>query len=247
MASFPLNNILFLDIETVPQYPSYHELPEEWKTLWGLKAQYLIRNKEDETVETIYPKAGIYAEFGKIICISCGVIQGSESGKKMILKSFAGADEKTILYDFSEMLRKWSADEPKYLCAHNGKEFDFPYLCRRLIINELSIPQVLNITGKKPWEVNHLDTLDLWKFGDYKNYTSLNLLAHALGIPTPKDDIDGSIVWDVYWSARNDSEKVRNLERIVTYCQKDVITVARLYLRMNGEPSLNDENIEIKS
>lgn len=240
MSGFPINNILFLDIETVPQYPNYNEMPEEWKTLWGLKAQYLIRNKEDETFETIYPRAGIYAEFGKIICISCGVIQATGIDKKIIIKSFAGDDEKLVLHGFLEMIKKWAAGEPKYLCAHNGKEFDFPYLCRRLIIDNLPIPSLLNISGKKPWEINHLDTMDLWKFGDFKNYTSLNLLAHSLGIPTPKDDIDGSRVWEVYW-------KEKNLPRIITYCQKDVLTVAQIFLRMSGESLIKEDNIEIKS
>ena len=236
---YPVASILFLDIETVPQYSSYNEQPEEWKTLWGLKAQYLIRNKEEETVETIYPRAGIYAEFGKIVCISCGFIQGAGTDKKIILKSFAGDEEKKLLYEFSEMLKKWSADGSKFLCAHNGKEFDFPYLCRRMVINQIAIPSILNMSGKKPWEVNHLDTMDLWKFGDFKNYTSLNLLAHSLGIQTPKDDIDGSMVWEVYWQEKN-------LPRIVTYCQKDVVTVAQIFLRMNGEPLIREENIEIK-
>ena len=236
---YPVASILFLDIETVPQYSSYNEQPEEWKNLWGLKAQYLIRNKEEETFETIYPRAGIYAEFGKIVCISCGFIQGAGTDKKIILKSFAGDEEKKLLYEFSEMLKKWSADGSKFLCAHNGKEFDFPYLCRRMVINQIAIPSILNMSGKKPWEVNHLDTMDLWKFGDFKNYTSLNLLAHSLGIQTPKDDIDGSMVWEVYW-------KEKNLPRIVTYCQKDVVTVAQIFLRMNGEPLIREENIEIK-
>ena len=161
--------------------PSYQQMPESWKSLWDIKAGYLIRNKEDETTETVYPRAGIYAEFGKIICISCGFIQGSGDQKKMMLKSFAGDNEKILLHEFAEMLKKWSAHEQRYLCGHNGKEFDFPYLCRRMIINNIPIPAILNIAGKKPWEVNHLDTMELWKFGDFKNYTSLNLLAHALG------------------------------------------------------------------
>jgi len=240
MSAYPVNNILFLDIETVPQFSSYNELPDEWKSLWGLKAQYIIRNKEDETFESVYPRAGIYAEFGKIICISCGYIQGAGAEKRIIIKSFAGDDEKKILFEFSAMIKKWAGDGPRFLCAHNGKEFDYPYLCRRLVANQLIIPAILNISGKKPWEVNHLDTMELWKFGDVKNYTSLNLLAHTLGIPTPKDDIDGSMVWEVYW-------KEKNLERIVTYCQKDVITVAQIFLRMNGEELIEGERIEIKS
>jgi len=239
MANFPVNNILFLDIETAPQYPDYNDMPEEWRQLWDTKSASLLKYHEGQTNETLYPRAGIYAEFGKIICISCGVLQVAEGQKKIILKSFYGDDEKLLLHQFSEMLNKWSAGEQKFLCAHNGKEFDFPYLCRRMIINNLPIPSLLNIAGKKPWEVSHLDTLELWKFGDFKSFTSLNLLAYTLGVPTPKDDIDGSMVWAVYW-------KEKNLERIVTYCQKDVVTVAQIYLRMNGEPLIKQENIEIK-
>jgi 3'-5' exonuclease len=237
---YPLNNILFLDIETVPQYSSYDQLPQAWRSLWDIKAGYLVRNKEDETFESIYPRAGIYAEFGKIICISCGFIQGTGEQKRLSLKSFAGENEPVLLYEFTEMLKKWSATEQRYLCAHNGKEFDFPYLCRRMVINNIPIPSILNIAGKKPWEVNHLDTMELWKFGDFKNFTSLNLLAHSLGIPTPKDDIDGSRVWEVYW-------KDKNLGRIITYCQKDVVTVTQVLLRMTGEPLVKQENIEIRT
>jgi len=239
MASFPANNILFLDIETVPQFSSYQELPEDWRRLWDTKSNSLVKYHEGQTNETLYPRAGIYAEFGKIICISCGVLQGNGGQRKIILKSFAGDDEKLLLHQFSEMLTKWASGEPKYLCAHNGKEFDFPYLCRRMIVNNLPIPSILNISGKKPWEVNHFDTLELWKFGDFKSFTSLNLLAHTLGIQTPKDDIDGSVVWEVYW-------REKNLQRIVTYCQKDVVTVAQILLRMNGEALIKTENIEIK-
>jgi len=240
MNAFPVNNILFLDIETVPLFPDYSSLPRDWKQLWDIKSVSLLKYHEGQTNETLYPRAGIYAEFGKIVCISCGVIQGSGGQRKIIIKSFAGDDEKILLQQFVDMLNKWAAGEPKYLCAHNGKEFDFPYLCRRMIINSLPVPAILNISGKKPWEVNHLDTMELWKFGDFKSFTSLNLLAHTLGITTPKDDIDGSMVWEVYW-------KEKNLQRIVTYCQKDVVTVAQIFLRMNGEPFIETNNIEIKS
>ncbi len=236
---FPYNSILFLDIETVPQQPAFGELAEDWKKLWEYKSQYLTRNKEEENAATVYPRAGIYAEFGKIICISCGFLQGSGTEKKLLLKSFSGDDEKLVLAEFTEMLKKWSAGGSRFLCAHNGKEFDFPYLCRRMIVNNIPVPALLNIAGKKPWEVSHLDTMELWKFGDFKSYTSLNLLAHTLGIPTPKDDIDGSRVWEVYW-------KEKNLPRIVTYCQKDVVTVAQILLRMGGETLVPEENIEIK-
>lgn len=240
MHTFPFHHILFLDIETVPQYPDYTLLPESWRGLWDSKSNSLLKYHEGENKESLYPRAGIYAEFGKIVCISCGVIQGHDANRKIILKSFAGDDEPILLQQFSDMINKWSAGETRYLCAHNGKEFDFPYLCRRMIINALPIPSILNIAGKKPWEVNHYDTLELWKFGDYKSFTSLALLAHTLGIPTPKDDIDGSMVWKVYWEEKN-------LPRIVTYCQKDVVTVAQILLRMSGEPLIPEHQIEIKS
>ena len=237
--SYPIQNILFLDIETVPQQPVYDQLSDDWKTLWQTKATALLRNREGETPETIYERAGIYAEFGKIICISCGVIQGTENSRKLVLKSFADNDEKQLLKNFSEMLIKWSSNEPKLLCAHNGKEFDFPYICRRLVINGMPIPAILNITGKKPWEVNHLDTMELWKFGDYKSYTSLNLLAYCLGVPSSNDGIDGSMVAKVYYEEKN-------LDRIVTYCQKDVITLSQVFLRFSGEQHLSGGAIEIK-
>jgi predicted PolB exonuclease-like 3'-5' exonuclease len=239
MSPHPLHTILFLDIETVSQYASHEDVPAEWKELWQKKAEALLRDKQTATPEEIYDRSAIYAEFGKIICISCGVISGSGPEKKLSLKSFAGDDEKTLLFQFGELLRKWGSDHQKYLCAHNGKEFDFPYLCRRMIIQGIPIPPVLNLSGKKPWEIQHIDTMELWKFGEYKSFVSLNLLAHVLGVPTPKDDIDGSQVGMVYWSQRD-------LPRIVTYCQKDVVTVAQVFLRMNGEAAIPTENIEIK-
>jgi len=239
MSPYPIHNILFLDIETAPQYPAYTDLPQEWQDLWTLKSSFLLKGKEEETVESIYPRAGIYAEFGKIVCVSCGFITGHGEYQKLILKSFAGDDEKVLLNEFCNMLSKWAVDNSRFLCAHNGREFDFPYLCRRMIINSVPIPSCLQISGKKPWEIPHIDTMELWKFGDFKNYTSLNLLALALGIPTPKDDIDGSRVWEVYW-------KDRDLDRIVTYCQKDVVTVAQVFLRLQGLPTIQPDNIEIR-
>ena len=233
------NNILFLDIETVSQFETYEHMPADWKEMWDTKAQFLLRNKEAENPETIYERAGIYAEFGKIICISCGCLQGNGEDKKLVIKSYSNPDEKKLLTEFADMLQKWSGDADKYLCAHNGKEFDYPYICRRMIINGIEIPEALKIAGRKPWEVRHLDTLEFWKFGDYKNYTSLKLLAKVLGVPSPKDDIDGSQVNGVYW-------KEKDLDRIVTYCQKDVVTLTQVMLRFHCKPLLKPENISIK-
>jgi len=239
MPGVPIQNILFLDIETVSQQSSFDALPETWQLLWQKKASALLRNNAEDSPESIYGRASIYAEFGKIICISCGIVSGSGIDRKIVLKSFYGEDEKALLAEFREMIIKWSMGAQKWLCAHNGKEFDFPYLCRRLIVHHLTIPSILQLAGKKPWDINHLDTMELWKFGDYKSFTSLNLLAHVLGIPTPKDDIDGSMVGHVYWTEKD-------LARIVTYCQKDVVTVAQVYLRLQGETLIPAENIELR-
>ncbi len=233
------NNILFLDIETVSQYDSYKQLPDDWKEFWDFKAGLINRNKEEETSETSYPRASIYAEFGKIICISCGYLQGTKDDRKLNIKSFSGDDELTLLKEFAAMMQKWSGDAEKFLCAHNGKEFDYPYICRRMIINGIEIPEMLKIAGRKPWEVRHLDTLELWKFGDYKSYTSLKLLAKVLNIPSPKDDIDGSMVNEVYWVQKD-------LPRITEYCQKDVITLVQVFLRFHCQPLIKQESIIIR-
>lgn len=231
-----ISNILFLDIETVPQHPTYEHLPDHFKKLWDKKAAYLA--KEKETSFDVYPKAGIYAEFGKIICISVGYISSNESKKQLRIKSFYGDDEKLLLEQFSHLLHNHYNKSHHLLCAHNGKEFDFPYIARRMLVNGIKLPSILQIAGKKPWEVSHLDTLDLWKFGDYKNYTSLELMATIFGIPTPKNDIDGSQVYRVYWEEQN-------LTRIVEYCQKDVLTLARLLMRFKGEALIEDHQIII--
>jgi len=234
LESTDLQQVLILDIETVPQFACYDELPSHFKELWELKTQYA--RKENETAEEYYPRAGIWAEFGKIVCISVGIFTKQNEQLCLRVKSFAGDNECEILSDFIALLSKQPANLS--LCAHNGKEFDFPYLCRRTLISGLCIPSQLRLSGKKPWEVSHIDTMDLWKFGDYKSFTSLSLLAAVFDIPTPKDDINGSDVYRVYWHEKD-------LERIKTYCQKDVITTAQLLLKFKGLPLINNEQIII--
>jgi hypothetical protein len=231
-----IENILFLDIETVPQYSDFDEVPKEFKQFWDKKSSYF--RDEEQSASDVYQRAGIYSEFGKIICISVGISVKKGNNRTFRLKSFFGDDEAMLLKEFSEMLIKYhTSNSDLQLCAHNGKEFDFPYLARRMLINGIKLPKILDIAGKKPWEVMFLDTMDLWKFGDYKKYTSLNLLTHIFNIPTPKDDIDGSMVADVYW---NDHD----LSRIVKYCEKDVLAVVQLLLKYKGEELIKQENIE---
>jgi uncharacterized protein YprB with RNaseH-like and TPR domain len=230
-----IEDILFLDIETVPYASSLTQLDPGMQVLWDKKSK-LFRNP-DQSADEAYERAGIYSEFGKIICISVGLIK-EKNPYSFRVKSFYGDDEKTLLTEFSGMLSKFSrSDKDAQLCAHNGKEFDFPYIARRMIINRLVIPEMLNNAGKKPWEVKLLDTMDLWKFGDYKNYTSLDLLTTILGIPTPKDDIDGSMVARVYYEEKD-------LTRIVRYCEKDVLAIAQILLRFKNLPGITEDRIE---
>lgn len=228
-----LNKILFLDIETVPQWPSYDGIPADFKILWEHKADSLKRTP-DETAETLYRKAGIYAEFSKIICISAAYFHAGQ----LRVKSFAGDDEKELLSRFAVMVNQFFRDSDYYLAAHNGKEFDFPVIARRMLVNGLSLPKTFSIAGRKPWEIAHIDTMELWKFGDYKSFTSLALLATLFGLPTPKDDINGSEVASVYWIEHD-------LPRIVKYCQKDTVTVARLFQKYRGEAPVPESDIVI--
>lgn len=227
-----LQNLMVMDIETVPQYPTHDELPEHMQQLWDAKTQY---QRKEETAQSFYERAGIWAEFGKIVCISVGVFtKGAPTGFRV--KSFAGHDEQELLVKFALMLK--NQPDNLALCAHNGKEFDFPYICRRMLIHGIKLPKQLQIAGKKPWEINHIDTMELWKFGDYKSYTSLSLLTAIFNIPTPKDDIDGSQVAAVYWNEGH-------LDRIRIYCQKDVIATAQLLRRFRGQDLIPEENITL--
>jgi DNA polymerase elongation subunit (family B) len=232
-----LGKILFLDVETVPMVPDYDQLPVNFKELWAKKAER-IRGEEDKTAEELFfEKAGIFSEFGKIICISAGFFHEEKGVLKFRCKAFYSDHEAELLNEFAELLNTRFNAADNYLCGHNSREFDFPYIARRMLINRIPLPDVINLQGKKPWEVTHLDTMELWKFGDYKNYTSLALLAAVFGIPTPKDDIMGADVARVYW-------KENDLKRIAVYCNKDVVTTARLFLKYSFKGELKDENVE---
>ncbi|GAA4110454.1 3'-5' exonuclease [Aquimarina addita] len=228
-----LEHVLFLDIETVPEYSDYNDLSDEMKYLWADKTKY--QRKDDVTADEFYERAGIWAEFGKIICISVGYFANKDNKRSFRTTSFYG-EEKPLLIDFKKLVETHFSQQQHLLCAHNGKEFDFPFIARRMIIHGISLPSKLDLFGKKPWEVTHLDTLDLWKFGDYKHYTSLKLLTHILGIPSPKDDIDGSQVRQVYYEAQD-------IDRIVIYCEKDTVAVAQILLRLRQEELLTENEV----
>lgn len=240
-----LKRCLFIDIETVSEYPTYQDLPETKRYLWDIKAAQIARNSNitisDPSPENLYiEKAGIFSEFAKIVTISMGFLSFEDDVPvKIRIKSLAGNDESRILEDFSRILiNHYNDPENHRICGHNIKEFDIPFLCRRMVINQIPFPPILDISGKKPWQTAHiLDTMDMWRFGDYKNYTSLNLLAGTLGVSSPKDDIDGSMVGRIYWENED-------IERIVVYCQKDVVTVIQVVMKFAGLPLFDQEKVD---
>ncbi len=228
--TIPIEKVLFLDIETVPQSDQFANLTETEQHLWDKKTARQ-RNEEVSAADFYGERAGIMAEFGKIICISIGMV---EKNNQLLIRSFSGDNEVKLLQEFGEIFNR-----PKLqnvvLCAHNGKEFDFPWIARRYLICGMQPPVPFQTYGKKPWEIQHLDTMELWKFGDYKNFVSLELLAHVFGISTPKNDIDGSMVSSIYYIEKD-------LPRIVNYCEKDVLTLANVFRKMRQEDFLTRSN-----
>ena len=231
------SKILFFDIETVPNVYNYDELDKQGQDLWDKKTKFL-QKRDEMSADEIYNQAGIYAEFGKVICISLGLVVQKNGENQIRLKSIAGKDEKKLLKEFINILDTYYNTNEYIFCAHNGKEFDIPFLSRRILINEFKLPKMLNIAGKKPWEIRHLDTMELWKFGDYKHYTSLELLSYVFKIPTPKNDIDGSQVAFVYYEEDD-------LDRIITYCEKDVIATIQLFRKYQGHSLIENDFIQI--
>ncbi|MES2703080.1 MAG: ribonuclease H-like domain-containing protein [Bacteroidota bacterium] len=234
-----LKGILFIDIETVPLFSDYDQLSEGMQYEWGRKAKFIKPSADGPTdpAGLFEERAGIFSEFARVVCIGFGSLYNHEGGWKMRLKSLVNDDEKQLLTDFCEVIGKFTKHyKDLRFCGHNIKEFDIPFLCRRMIINGMGLPQCMQIAGKKPWEVTHLDTMELWRFGDYKNYTPLSLLAEVLGIPSPKGDIDGSMVASVYW-------KDKDLQRIGKYCAGDVLTSARVFLKLSGLHEIDPEAV----
>ena len=225
-----LNKILFLDIETVPLYPNFDKVPAIEQELFALKTAY--KRKDEISAKAYYSKAGIWAEFGKIVCISVGYFVQ----EKLRITSISNPHEKDLLLAFKKLVSQYFSGSNNFLCGHNAKEFDFPFIGRRMLIHGIELPKLLNLVGKKPWEIPHLDTLDMWRFGDYKHYTSLKLLCYILNIPSPKGDIDGSEVGQVYYQEKN-------LERIVAYCEQDVLALARVYLKLSGQKIIEDHHV----
>jgi 3'-5' exonuclease len=238
MQQIALNHLLFIDIETVSQQPAYEQLNDEWAVLWEEKVHRTL--PVDTTAAEFYPqRAAIMAEFGKIICISIGYFRKENNQWQFRIKSFSNEAEKDLLGSFLDTVTQMEAVQNNWsFCGHNIKEFDIPFICRRLLINGISIPPYLDFQNMKPWETNIIDTFQYWRFGDYKNYTSLQLMAAALGVPSSKDDIDGSKVGEVYW-------KEKDLQRIVTYCEKDVQATANIVLRLKQLPLLEAAQVVI--
>lgn len=232
-----LKHILFIDIETVSGVSQFSELSEGMQLQWVRKARYLkpSTSETDDPAASFAEKAGIFSEFAKVVCIGIGCLVEKDGAWVIVLKALADDDEKVLLNKFCEAVSRFVERFPDLrFCGHNIREFDIPFLCRRMIIHNMPLPECMQLHGKKPWEVGHLDTLELWRFGDYKHYTSLALLAEVLGVPSSKDDMDGSMVGEVYW-------KERDLSRIARYCLQDVLTTARVFLRLRGYGHIRPE------
>lgn len=233
-----LGKVLFLDIETVPQVWKWEELDERTRTLFSDKTRYEQERSERNAAEVYRDRAGIFAEFGRVICIGVGTLHRNGSDWSLRVTTLHGDDERDVLVRFCDLLNKHFNTDEHWLCGHNGKEFDFPWIARRCIVHGIRLPKLLDIAGLKPWEVGHIDTMNLWKFGDHKHYTSLALLTHILGIPTPKDDMTGADVGRVY-------HEEHDLARIATYCKKDVVATVQLLLRLRGEALIPDAHIAL--
>lgn len=231
MKHLNLYNLLYIDIETVSEKATFSEVDSEMQDYFAQKTSY--QRKDEFTPEEFYDRAGIWAEFGKIVCISIAYMAKLNGENQLRFRSFYGHNEEVLLEEFADVLSNFPSF---FFCGHNIKEFDIPFICRRMLIHNITLPGQLDLAGKKPWEIKHIDTLEQWKFGDYKHYTSLKLLAKLFGIPSPKDDIDGSEVGRVYW-------KEDNLKRIAIYCEKDVATTAQLLLKWKGKPLLDSDQI----
>jgi 3'-5' exonuclease len=234
-----LKQILFIDIETAPCYPTYTDMPVPLQDEWNRKAKTFknANNEQPEPAVAFSERAGIYSEFAKVVCIGIGSFFQHTDGWQLKLKALTGEDEHELLTEFCTVVNKFSDYVPAFrFCGHNIKEFDVPFLCRRMVIQGIMLPECMQIAGKKPWEVPHLDTLELWKFGDNKNYTTLSLLAQVLGIPSPKSDLDGSKVGQVYWGEKD-------LARIGKYCLQDVLTTVKVYLRLKGTDDLGFQTV----
>lgn len=234
MKIYPITETLFIDIETVSQFENFELVPERFKSLWQKKHKQL--NLQSECNESYFERAGIYAEFGKIIVIAAGIIIEKEGEKHLRIKAFSSHNEFELLSQFAQFLNE--NNRIKYLCAHNGREFDFPYLCRRMLVNKIAVPHQLNISQLKPWEIPHFDTLDMWKFGDYKNYTSLETLATVFNIETSKDGIDGSMINSQYYY-------IKDLEKIVLYCKKDVLVLTQVFLCLIQLQPIQEKNVTV--
>lgn len=239
MTDQELSSILFVDIETASGSPSYKELDDRLKHHWDRKAGFLHNPQELSLEDLYFDRAGIFAEFGQVLTIAVGYMtKSNDDSWGLRVKAFADKDEVRILNDFKYLLESKFDPSTLKLCAHNGREFDFPYICRRMLIQGISIPEVLDISSLKPWEIPIIDTMHMWKFGDRKNFTSLDLLASLFDIETSKSDIDGSDVTRVY-------HLEDGLERIAEYCKRDIVVTAQLFLKLKSLPTISPEHITI--
>lgn len=216
-----LNNLLYFDVETAGKYESYEDLALQnprLAKLWEKRAKYFRANtlgmEEMGDSEIYSQKSGLEPEFGRVVCVSFGVWDGENHR----LTSFYGDNEQEILEKTAKIFSN-AVSKGMKICGHNIKMFDVPFLGKKMIFSGIDVPQNLLLWDKKPWEVPILDTAEFFSFGSWSHkFLGLDLLACSLGIESPKEDIDGSQVHNTFWGEKN-------YERIMEYCEKDVLTV----------------------
>lgn len=231
-------NILFIDIETASGVNTYTTLTENMQKLWLRKARSLMNPLQKPLEDLYFERAALFPEFGRIISIGMGFLFYNKNKELSLkVKTISNKNEKDLLLEFNQFIESTYPSKELSLVAHNGKEFDFPYLCKRMLVHQLVIPKALQLQGKKPWEVVHQDTIEWWRFGDKKGYVSLELLAEIMGIGNVKTDLSGDKVNYTFYIEKD-------LEKIKKYCAEDVITLAQLFLRFNFIDYIQEKNIQ---
>ncbi len=239
-----LKQMVFIDIETIRGKKTYNDVITENPALddyWQTKHTQ-IREKEplsyghiEDSAEMYEKMAALYPEWGQIVCISIGQIKFDEDGNpiKFTTKSFSGLYEKILLEEFNETASKIMSKYPRMQwVGHNIKGFDMPYIIKRSLINGVRVPNVFHLQKQKPWESQLIDTNDVWKFNGW-NGARLGLLTEILNIPSPKQDMDGKMVSDVFWEDGD-------LNRISEYCEMDINATANVMLRISGMDIITD-------
>lgn len=242
LKQFDPENMLFIDIETANLVKELEKGTPLYDS-WAYKVRYGSWTGEKYSTDEVTPeelyktKASLFAEFSRVACISIGMIKDG----KIKIRSYKDKDEQKLLYDFANATNALQAKYPKLVLAgHAITTFDNPFLMRRMLINGIELPAPFDIAHLKPWETQVIDTLTLWKGQSYYSASLINITT-AFGLPSPKDEMDGSEVNEAFHSGK--------LDEIATYCEKDVFALANVVLKMRGDKPVEldtDKTIKVE-